>query len=43
MLFVIVVRMLWFACRGNVYLRYNEIEEMFEDPISVSILSPSLV
>ena len=28
-------RMLWFACRGNVYLRHSEIDDTFEDPVSV--------
>ncbi|XP_067936775.1 V-type proton ATPase 116 kDa subunit a1-like isoform X2 [Watersipora subatra] len=27
-------RMLWFACRGNVYLRHSEITEEFEDPVT---------
>ncbi|KAK6170066.1 hypothetical protein SNE40_018548 [Patella caerulea] len=25
-------RMLWFACRGNVFLRYEEIQQSLEDP-----------
>ena len=28
-------RLLWRACRGNVFLRYTEIELPMEDPISV--------
>lgn len=34
--------MLWFACRGNVYLRYIEIPQMFEDPATVSGILDSL-
>lgn len=28
-------RMLWFACRGNVFLRYEEIQQPMEDPVTV--------
>jgi len=31
-------RMLWFACRGNVFLRYDEIPQALEDPVTVCIL-----
>ncbi|XP_052069690.1 V-type proton ATPase 116 kDa subunit a 1-like isoform X3 [Mytilus californianus] len=27
-------RMLWFACRGNVFLRYEEIPQVLEDPVT---------
>ncbi|XP_067672797.1 V-type proton ATPase 116 kDa subunit a1-like isoform X2 [Haliotis asinina] len=27
-------RMLWFACRGNVFLRYEEIQQPMEDPVT---------
>lgn len=27
-------RMLWFACRGNVFLRYDEIPQALEDPVT---------
>lgn len=30
-------RMLWFACRGNVFLRYDEIPQALEDPVTVCI------
>ena len=33
-------RMLWRACRGNVFLRQAEIDAALEDPITVSNLSP---
>lgn len=32
-------RMLWRACRGNVFLRQAEIDTPLEDPSSVSIKS----
>jgi len=31
-------RMLWFACRGNVFLRYDDIDMPLEDPATVSTL-----
>lgn len=36
-------RLLWRACRGNIYLRYTEIDTPLEDPVTVStrvFLSP---
>lgn len=30
-------RLLWFACRGNVFLRHEEIFQSLEDPMSVSV------
>ena len=30
-------RLLWRACRGNVFLRYTEIEHPMEDPVTVCI------
>lgn len=30
-------RLLWFACRGNVFLRHEEIFQPLEDPMSVSV------
>ena len=30
-------RMLWFACRGNVFLRYDEITSAMEDPVTVRL------
>ena len=27
-------RLLWFACRGNVFLRHDEISEVMKDPVS---------
>lgn len=32
-------RMLWRACRGNVFLRQAEIDAPLEDPITVNIAS----
>jgi V-type H+-transporting ATPase subunit a len=32
-------RMLWRACRGNVFLRQAEIESPLEDPSNVSVLA----
>lgn len=29
-------RLLWFACRGNVFLRHEPIYQALEDPVSVS-------
>lgn len=29
-------RLLWFACRGNVFLRHEEIMQPLEDPVTVS-------
>lgn len=29
-------RLLWRACRGNIYLRYTEIDTPLEDPVTVS-------
>ena len=34
-------RLLWFACRGNVFLRHEEIYQPLEDPMSVSVLGLS--
>uniref|UniRef100_A0A8C3RV89 V-type proton ATPase subunit a n=1 Tax=Chelydra serpentina TaxID=8475 RepID=A0A8C3RV89_CHESE len=31
-------RLLWRACRGNIYLRYTEMDTSLEDPITVGIL-----
>ena len=31
-------RMLWRACRGNVFLKQTEIESPLEDPVTVSVL-----
>jgi hypothetical protein len=31
-------RLLWRACRGNVFLRYTEIEMPMEDPITVRFI-----
>ena len=28
-------RLLWFACRGNVFLRHEAIHHALEDPVSV--------
>ena len=30
-------RLLWRACRGNVFLRYTEIENAMEDPVTVGL------
>ena len=30
-------RVLWRACRGNVFLRYAQIEVPFEDPVTVTL------
>ena len=30
-------RLLWRACRGNVFLRHSQISDALEDPISVSL------
>ena len=30
-------RLLWFACRGNVFMRHDPIEDPLEDPVSVSV------
>lgn len=35
-------RMLWFACRGNVFLKYEEIMQPLEDPHTVRNMTPSL-
>lgn len=35
-------RMLWRACRGNVFLRQSEIDTPLEDPSSVSIYDSTL-
>lgn len=28
-------RLLWRACRGNIYLRYTEMDTPMEDPVTV--------
>lgn len=35
-------RMLWRACRGNVFLRQAEIESPLEDPSNVSTISSNV-
>jgi hypothetical protein len=29
------IRLLWFACRGNVLVRYSTVEQSLEDPLTV--------
>lgn len=36
-------RLLWRACRGNIYLKYTEMDTPLEDPITVGILLLSSV
>ena len=35
-------RMLWRACRGNVFLKQAEIDTALEDPVTVSLLKERL-
>lgn len=35
-------RLLWRACRGNIYLRYTEMDTPLEDPVTISCHSVSL-
>lgn len=29
-------RLLWRVCRGNVYLKFSEVDTLLEDPVTVS-------
>ena len=31
-------RVLWRSCRGNVFIKFDDIEKAFEDPETVSLL-----